>query len=767
MGSTMTLNKLAGQSQFSYDSLMKAVGDERSGKIVLKDVGKVANLGVGVDDCVVSTADQNRATKAAVFKAVLARFGKDQDYGALLEKDVKSQAGEIEAALDKYSNPYVKEAFKFLLCGDNKNPLNADEMRMLDWMLQKGEPDTVANSEGVEEWEKFNAPDSDEVDKDVQKLKDVSKQMWDEKNEASTALSLYARDFIRACTENVQKLQTLKLPPDGKLRSYDADAILNLMLGGVLPKLEEGVTALRVHMSARKDDITFDIFLDDFRDAAVGHIVRTLTNSRPDLKAVLFDKKNRDVLLRACEFRGEKLESYRQSKLSTAFQSDQEFKLKTFDAIIRAAQEADPPKPEKIKPELPKPEQTKVIKEVKNVPPKIVQQPKIVLQKVEMPKKDGDVEIHKDLSPLVSKDLIPQSKATNCCWLLSAINAIKSASGGLEHLKTLIGKDGHTVKFSGWDGEEHVYDFTKEDFGIDMRASVTWHETETTIGEIFNDLKGIFGAVCTRLEFCAMCHALMYGSNKAYNFADINDMDTACKMLGLVAMPSGMTEDSTVKDAKRLIKERLDAKQIVTFNVGGGHFISIVESLPNDKVKIRDSRENPIERTVSMDELLSSWGDRDEGRASSLYFMLLPSELDAKIEILKKAKLTKDDLRESLTELKASYDDRLADYTRQKSEQTGDADIKRLKENIADVSRKVELAGRILEKLATLDGGAFDGLANRYRTFLATTKKGRENAAGLIAGGTADEAVVALVVQKDFAQAVFDDYYYGRGELKL
>lgn len=86
---------------------------------------------------VVRTADQNRLTKAAVFKAIVTRFARSNEQ-ELVEHvlDFSTDAEAFHDALDAFENPYIKVAYTFLM-GDGA-PLTRDEMRLLDNMLKDG-----------------------------------------------------------------------------------------------------------------------------------------------------------------------------------------------------------------------------------------------------------------------------------------------------------------------------------------------------------------------------------------------------------------------------------------------------------------------------------------------------------------------------------------------------------------------------------------------------------------------------------------------------
>ena len=146
-----SINSLLGGAKVNYSDLAKvANGTYNKGEIVFKKgffggFGKVNNH-VGAlsgHNTVVTTAEQNRLTNAAVFKAILNEFG-GQSAAERAEKEVIlgmndfiDNRADIERRLDSFENPYIKEAFIFLMCGDGA-PLSRDEMRYLDTALKNG-----------------------------------------------------------------------------------------------------------------------------------------------------------------------------------------------------------------------------------------------------------------------------------------------------------------------------------------------------------------------------------------------------------------------------------------------------------------------------------------------------------------------------------------------------------------------------------------------------------------------------------------------------
>ena len=163
MANISSINGILGGSGANYDSLMgKASGVHNRGEIVFKKgyfggFGRI-NYHVGLFsglNTVITTAEQNRTTKAAVFKAILDKYDDVQaDHGGILNQDLDTEEG--LNAISEYlqrdgKNPYLKEAFNFLLGGENgSDPLSRDEMKMLDTLLKIGRGEHVALEEGVD-----------------------------------------------------------------------------------------------------------------------------------------------------------------------------------------------------------------------------------------------------------------------------------------------------------------------------------------------------------------------------------------------------------------------------------------------------------------------------------------------------------------------------------------------------------------------------------------------------------------------------------------
>lgn len=176
-----SINGLVGNNSVSYSSLSSlADGTYNKGEIVFKKgffggFEKVNNH-VGLlsgRNTVVTTAEQNRVTNAAVFKAILTRFcgqnetapvfgmSKMEIANEIMNMDLVADRESIVEKLDKFVNPYIKEAFNFLLGGD-RGPLTRDEMHMLDALLQKGESEQIARG-------------SAQIDKDLAALENLRK----------------------------------------------------------------------------------------------------------------------------------------------------------------------------------------------------------------------------------------------------------------------------------------------------------------------------------------------------------------------------------------------------------------------------------------------------------------------------------------------------------------------------------------------------------------------------------------------------------------
>lgn len=151
-----TINGLLGGSKVSYSDLMKvANGTYNKGEIVFSKglfggFSKINNH-VGAlsgRNTVVTTAEQNRLTNAAVFKAILTQYGGEASEplvaDQILTEDLNVERGIhlVELMLERLctTNPYVKEAFTFLMRGDGA-PLSRDEMKALDALLREHKSD--------------------------------------------------------------------------------------------------------------------------------------------------------------------------------------------------------------------------------------------------------------------------------------------------------------------------------------------------------------------------------------------------------------------------------------------------------------------------------------------------------------------------------------------------------------------------------------------------------------------------------------------------
>ena len=96
---------------------------------------------------VVTTAEQNRVTNAAVFKALFAKYGDQplENYAGILNGDfTKLNADQVKNLFENVKNPYLREAFNYLLVENGSAPLSRDELRLLDVLLRKGGKDDEA-----------------------------------------------------------------------------------------------------------------------------------------------------------------------------------------------------------------------------------------------------------------------------------------------------------------------------------------------------------------------------------------------------------------------------------------------------------------------------------------------------------------------------------------------------------------------------------------------------------------------------------------------
>ena len=139
---------LGARANISYSDLKSITnGTYNKGEVVLKkgffggySFGKVNNHMTSVGKNAVVTGDaDNRKTNAAIFKAILTRFGKDDADAAheLLSTDLDRVGDKL---LEKFGNPYIKEAFKYLLADRNDNrPVSRDEVHVLLLRLKEAE----------------------------------------------------------------------------------------------------------------------------------------------------------------------------------------------------------------------------------------------------------------------------------------------------------------------------------------------------------------------------------------------------------------------------------------------------------------------------------------------------------------------------------------------------------------------------------------------------------------------------------------------------
>ena len=715
--SAITNNNLVGQGQYDYDCLMQAVGKkDAGGEVTLKDFGEVKNLAEGGDKGVIPPAEQNRATKEAVYKAILARFGG-------------------EGSDDKYANPYIQTAFEFLLCGDDA-PLKADEMKCLDQLLNKGS----AGKDGVKEGDVAN---------DTKALRALKWKSLD--------------DGIQSAAKKL---------PKGDLTGEYVNALMeDLGKGfaeGIKPFLKEGPDN-----GSFADDVT----ADDLREDAAAYVADALLGSELGLKETLHGKGNLQVLVDAYDSNAKALQKALSAQ-DNAKARVLEFKAKVLGLIIGAAPKDDKPKPrvfnlvldkmtkqckavEQVKVDKPKSEVVKLQVNVAQPKVNVVQQVNVAQQpvkeekpvKVDNPvnqvKSAPKVQV-KDLLDLVNSEPMWQTGCSNCCWFFSAVNALKCMEGGLAHLKELV-KDDRVVTFYDKDNVAHKYDLTKEDFGdaeFDVEEITKWSD------------KG-----CTRLELCVMCHAKKYGPKADYKIGDSGDMESACKMLGLKGANSGeaLDKNSELGDVRQLIKERLVKKQVVTFNAGGGHFISIV-GIDDDKVTICDSykgeqnQKKDIRQTVSLSYLLELCRKNGIDKASSLYFMMLPKTMEKGIMRIKEktATINKDEALSFLRERKNSYEQSYEEYA------TGargkDLISTELEKAMTEVAKKSKLAEKLIEKVAREENG-FADLQKEFLTIL-DTPKGQQDAGAWIVNGHVDtDSVIYIALPRDFGETVLEDYY--------
>ena len=145
-----SINSLIGNADVSYDNLIaNAQGKYNLGEVVFENgkfhkVNNHAGCLSGFNN-VVTTEEQNRATNAAVFKALATHAVGDSREGQakvnkLLDMGL-DRTEDIEAlmhgtgGLDRF--PYLQEAFEFLMTGDHAAPLSRDELKLLDHLLKQ------------------------------------------------------------------------------------------------------------------------------------------------------------------------------------------------------------------------------------------------------------------------------------------------------------------------------------------------------------------------------------------------------------------------------------------------------------------------------------------------------------------------------------------------------------------------------------------------------------------------------------------------------
>ena len=155
MGSMNSINGLVSGS-VDYSKLVDiADGKYNKGEITFKNgllggFGKVNNH-VGAlsgSNTTVTTEKQNLLTRAAVLKAILTWFGdsetekNDIEFLMNVDLDLDNYIDEenVRGKLSSLKNPFLADAFKFLIMDGNKEkPLSRDEMRLLIKMLQDGD----------------------------------------------------------------------------------------------------------------------------------------------------------------------------------------------------------------------------------------------------------------------------------------------------------------------------------------------------------------------------------------------------------------------------------------------------------------------------------------------------------------------------------------------------------------------------------------------------------------------------------------------------
>lgn len=161
-----SINQLVGSGTIAFNDLQKITnGKYNMGEVqavIGQDKIEFARVNNHIhrtgSNNVVSTPEQNLKTNAAIFKAIATEFGDGGNVDALFARDLSTikfaeepvsnasssvdESGEqsseqsvgeqFEDLFDGFSNPYVKEAFKFLLTGGNQyRSVSRDEIHML------------------------------------------------------------------------------------------------------------------------------------------------------------------------------------------------------------------------------------------------------------------------------------------------------------------------------------------------------------------------------------------------------------------------------------------------------------------------------------------------------------------------------------------------------------------------------------------------------------------------------------------------------------
>ena len=316
----------------------------------------------------------------------------------------------------------------------------------------------------------------------------------------------------------------------------------------------------------------------------------------------------------------------------------------------------------------------------------------------------------KDLSGLTDEGPMSQSTDWNCCWFFSVVNGLKHTEAGRNHLaKNIASADGKHVRFYDNAGTPHLWKLPSRSGG-----------------------KG--GP--TPLESCVMEHAQKYelvkgSGNEEWKAGDGGDMDGACKMLGLInvglSKEDAITADSTVDEFAVEVKKHLEKGEIVTFNMGDSHFITVTGITEKGNggysVSAYDSMANPAEVKYDLSKLLKGWDDAIKGKeenspdweiqrghkAASFCFMQTPDVFEKMVENVDVA-LATIQMSEVEKEFKGLSEDLLATHgiMLQEALEEGGSELYRKKRNSDDKNlllgnltgnlRRVGLIGRQLEE---------------------------------------------------------------------